>query len=289
MVDAAAREKLERLRSLAPPEQDAFAARLVEVERNVDVVLGALAVLEERPDPTLRPLLLRRYAHYNHDGARRDPAGTLRVALLRALRLLVLPEDAPLLEQAATTYEFRFGESAADLRAAGVLTLNEVDGTLAGYHAVRLLTDQHTNIMSGEPALTAARVLAAQGQTLALYAYASRSEPSIPDVVAEALRSLTNVPASLLPALVERYGGSEDEIVLLGLFDLLLGHPARPRYLEFLYEFLRTTRLHNLERYLASALVALRDESVVAELARMAASQRDRAKAELLREALALR
>src|SRR5262249_45523161 len=146
MVDAAAREKLERLRALAPEEQQTYAARLAEVDRNVDVVLGALAVLEARPDPALRPMLLPRYAPFEHDGARRAPAGTLRVAILRVLRPLALPEDAPLLEHAATTYEFRFGESAADLRA-GVLTLNEVDGTLAGYHAVRLLADQHTNIM----------------------------------------------------------------------------------------------------------------------------------------------
>jgi hypothetical protein len=45
--------------------------------------------------------------------------------------------------------------------------------------------------------------------------------------VAECLRSLTDLPASLLPSLVERFRESDDEIVLLGLFDLLLAHAAR--------------------------------------------------------------
>ena len=167
--------------------------------------------------------------------------------------------------------------------------LDEVDDGLAGFHAVRLLTDQYTDIMSGEPALTAVRVLAAQGQFLPLYAYVSREGEGVGDVVAESLRSLTALPVSLLPALVERYAESRDELVLLGLFDLLLAHPARAAYLEYVFAFLEETRLHNIYRYLVSALVAERNADTIGRLERVARGERDPAKKGMLDEALRLR
>jgi hypothetical protein len=283
--------KLEQLRRLAaaPAEQAAFAAQLLERERNPEVVLAALAVLAAAGDPAWRLALLRAYAHYDANGPRRDPGGAVRAAVLRALRPVALPEDAPLLERAAATYEFLFGEAAGDLRAAALLALAAVDAALAGYHAVRLLTDRHTSIMSGEPAVTAVRVLAAQGQLLPLYAYVSRDADGAGDVVAECLRSLALLPASLLPVLIARFGGSQDEIVLLGLFDLLLAHATRAAHLPFMLDFLRETRLYNIYRYLTAALVAGGDEAASAALTALAAGEPDRQKRELLAAALALR
>ena len=152
-----------------PDEQAAYAVRLLDKERDVDVVLAALAVIAEREDPTLRPALLRKYAYCDANGMRRDPGGTVRIAL-RALRPIALPEDVALFERAVSTYEFLFGEATGDLRAAGLLALDEADAVLAGYHCVRLLDDPYTSIMSGEPASTAVRVLASQKQLLPLYA-----------------------------------------------------------------------------------------------------------------------
>lgn len=282
---------LARLRSLggSPEEQAALAVRLVEKSRAVDAVVAALKVLAERPEPRHQRLLVQRYVFYDRDGAHRDPGGAVRSAILGVLRQLALPEDAALFERAVTTYEFRFGEVTGDLRAAGLLALNEVDQTRAGFHAVRLLTDRYTSPMSGEPALTAARVLAAQGQMLPLYAYVLQEGPGVADVVAECLRSLTAMPASLLPSVVERFQESDDEIVLLGLFDLLLGHAARDQYQEFIVAFLRTTRLSTIHRYLASAIVAGRDEALIAELVALEKVERDPRKREALRAALALR
>jgi hypothetical protein len=282
--------QIDGLRRLAgePAGQAAFALRLVETERNAEVALAALAILTEAPDPTWRPTLLRAYAYYDANPARRDGGGPVRAAILKALGPIALPEDAALLERAAATYEFMFGEVAGDLRAAALLALARVDGVLAGYHAVRLLADPHTSIMSGEPAVTAVRLLAAQGQTLPLYAYVAQAQEPIGDVAAECLRSLTALPASLLPALIDHYRESTDEIVLLGLFDLLLAHETRADHHAFILDFLRDTALYTLYRSLVATLVASRDEALIGALAAMAESERNPRKLELLREALAL-
>src|SRR5262249_34190814 len=154
--------------------------------------------------------------------------------------------------RAVSTYEFLPpgpSEVAAELRAVALVTLNELDGTLAGFHAVHLLTDKHTSSMSGEPAVTAARVLAAQAESLALYLYVLRHDSGISEVFGECLRGLTALPRALLVPLVERYIDSRDEIVLLGLFDLLLAREADDSFHELILEFLATTRLYNIYRY----------------------------------------
>lgn len=289
MSAARAATHLDQLRRLAadPPAQAELAARLLS-ERNAEVQLAALRVLIDRPDPAWRLALLKAYAPLQAGGSRRDPGGAVRAAVLRALAPVALLEDAPLLEQAATTYEFLFGEAAGDLRAAAIQALDQVDHRLAGFHAVRLLTDQHTSIMSGEPAVTAARLLAGRGQALPLYAYVVRAEAPLGDVAAECLRGLTALPASLLPGLLGRYRDSTDEILLLGLFDLLLAHEARDEYRQVILDFLRETRLLALYRSLVVTLVTTRDESWVAALEALAGEEPDPRKQEYLREALAL-
>lgn len=284
-------EKLARL--TAPPPYTAaqldYAAQCFERDADAAVLRAALVVLAAGEYPQLRPLLLAKFRYCAGDPPRRDQGGGIRCLILHTLRPLVRPDDIPLLEQAASTYEFLFGEAAGDLRAAALLTLNEVDDNLASYHCTRLLIDPHTSIMSGEPAVTAVRILAAQGQHLPLYGYLIREQRGVADVLAECLRSLTALPASLLPPLVERYLASEDEIVLLGLFDLLLTRHDRAGYRAHLLEFLRDTTLYNSYRYLITAIVASREEPFIAALARLQTTERDREKRALLEEALELR
>lgn len=265
------------------------AATLLQGARTLDATRVALTVLTAAPDTGLRPLLLSKYAACDTDGVKHDPGGLIRSALLTALRPLALPDDTPLLERAATTYEFLYGEATGDLRAAALLVLNEADDRLVSFHCVRLLVDEYTSIMSGEPAVTAARILAAQGQLLPLYAYVTQASRTVADVVAECLRGLPALPASLLPPLVVRYAASEDEIVLLGLFDLLLARDDRDEYRDMLLAFLQTTSLHNIFRYLVSALIAGRDTSAVDALVTLADVERDPLKREIVREALELR
>ena len=273
--------KLERLRDLAatPEAQRAYAVRLLK-DRTVDVVLAAVALLAETEDATYREPMLAAYAPLAKDGVRRDPGGTLRIALLDALRPIALDADVPIFERAATTYEFLYGEAAADLRAAGVRALASVDATLACYYAVRLFDDPYQSIMSGEPAFTAMKVLAAQAQDLPMYAYVLREGAQHPDVVAEGLRSLTRLPASLLPDLVERYRTSTSEIVLLGFFELLLGHRDSAHYSDVVFDFLASTTAINLYRYLLIVLLNRHDpdtERMLRELADREPDKRKRA------------
>jgi len=290
--------KLERLRALdeGSPERVEYALELAAAESTQDVLQAALDELAAADDPRARAVLLDRFVSLTDGKGGPDPGCYLRVALVRALRYLARPDDAAALERGVTTYEFMppftgptRGEVAAGLRSVALVTLNEVDETLAGYHATRMLTDRYTSPMSGEPALTAVQVLAAQGHTLPLYGYVLDEGRGVSEVLGESLRNLTPLPASLLPPLVERFGDSRDEIVLLGLFDLLLTHETRARYDEVVLDFLRATRFYNIFRYLVSAIVASRRADLTARLEAMAANEPDRVKAEILRDALALR
>lgn len=283
-----AESALAHLRTLAdqPAEQFALALKVVAKERNPDAVIAAAKVLELAGDERARPALLGRYAHCAHDGAHRDPAGTIRIALLRALRSVALPDDAPLFARAASTYEFRFGEVAGDLRAAGLLALGDIDQTSAGFHAVRLLYDPHMSRMSGEPAVTAARVLADLGQPLPLYACVIRESELPSEVLGECLRGLTEMPAALVRSLVERFRDSRDEVLLLGLYDLLLEHPARDEFAPIVRDFLHTTPLSDLYASVVATLVAKRDPDWLEELRRLERDERNRERAAVLRATL---
>lgn len=281
-------DPLARLRSLAatPDEQAAYALKLAGNQRNSDVLLAALAVLAEWSAPAARPVLRERYDWYQAGGSRRDAGGVVRIAILRALRPVATREDAPLFVRAATTYEYTYGEAAGDLRAAGLLSLSEVDPEQAGYYAVKLLAGPHTSHMSGEPALTAARVLAGLGQDLPLYARATQDGDSISDVIAECLRGLTALPAALVEELITRYGEVRDEIVLLGLFDLLLQHRDREQFTGFIQTFLAGTAQYDLYHSLVTTLVAGRDPVWLTHLRDFAATERNPRKSAILKESL---
>lgn len=253
-------EQLQRLKdpAVAAGERADYALHLLQTQTSRQVVQAALSVLAEHPKPDARPLLLDRYAYYNTNTLKRDAAGPLRTLILRGLRGLVLPEDVPLLEQAVLTYERlppNFSEEAQELRAAALLALNEVDDRLARFHAVRLLHDPFTARMSGEPALTAARVLAVQDEVLPLYAYVIGAEAPVVEVLSECLKHLTSIPLSILTALVARFQTWEDETAQVGLFDLVISHPEGPALADFVAGFLADTRQYDLYRYVVVALV----------------------------------
>jgi hypothetical protein len=289
---------LARLQELAdaPAEQAAYARELLAGERSDQVLQAALQVLAEFPDPATRPLLLERYAAYDEDGVTRDPGGYVRAAILRTLRHVVQPGDIALLERGATTYEFLppgRSEETWLLRSAALVALDEVDAELASYHAVRLLSDQYTSKMSGEPAVTAVRVLAAHAHFLPLYDYATRyplapAEARRPDVLAECLKALVSVPRSVLLELVELFRESQEEIVLVGLFDLIVGHRDGASCADVLGAFLRTTRHYHAYHYLATLIATSRRPNLLALLLSSAADERDPRKVGHLVEALSL-
>jgi len=285
--------KQEQLKQLSGAAQTRLAIEIVAGEKDTRAVRAALTVLAERPIPEARPALVGRFEQLMAEGVKRDAGAYLRAAILTALRPVALPEDAPMLERAARTYEFlppARSEEAHQLRSGALVVVNEIEPKLAGLHAVRLLADPHTSRLSGEPALTAARLLAAHELFHPLYHYALHHyglqppEQRIPEVLAECLKSLAGMPASLVAELVEKYGGSDNEVVLVGLLDLVLEYEP----VDFVRGLMRETRKYAVYHYLVTRLAASHAARWTALLAEAAAQERDDRKLALVEEALEL-
>jgi hypothetical protein len=198
----------------------------------------------------------------------------------------VLASDLRLLEAAVQTYEFGVrGEVACNLRAAALLALAQVDERLATFHATRLLADKFTATGSREPALTAARLLAATGQHLPLYLHLLE-DGAIGEEAGECFRALADAPASVLLDLAERWQSSADEQALLGLFDAVLSHPEIDRVMPSM-RFIEESPLLDLAGYVATAILADRRETLIEPLRDRASLPGARGKA--VREALDLR
>ncbi|MFZ4662011.1 MAG: hypothetical protein ACOYNY_33680 [Caldilineaceae bacterium] len=292
--DTAQTAQVQQLRALAddPQAQADYAVTMLQARYGFEVVLAALQTLTRQPWLAARGALLDLYAHYSTQGQKLDPAAYLRAAILRALREIVLPTDAPFLAQAAETFVFpppQFKEEGAMLRSAALLALVEVEDELARYHAVRLLANEHTDPMSAEPALTAAKVLAAQGETTALYFYIMQDGAhTLPEVVSTCLSNLVHLRPDLLPGILTRYGEAKQEVVLVGLFDLLLNHRAGVQGQRFLTNFLQQSQHLDAYRYLTVTMVTSGKPSVVQLLLDASKVGLPKTKAAILREALVL-
>jgi hypothetical protein len=261
------------------------ALRALGRARSPEAVAAALELLPDG-DPRAREALLARYHWLAADGRARDPGCALRAALLRGLRRRALRADVPLLEEALHTYDLRpRDEVAAPLRAAALLVLADMDESLAAFHAVRLLGDRHTSEMSGEPAVTAARLLGSQGHALVLY-QALRRPGVQSEVAAAGLEGLARAPASVLAELLEERWKDYEGAALLALVDLLLAHPESGRLASTLAIIVEESADLDVVRYAAAAIVAGRKGPLIDEL-RARASLADERGA-LVREALAL-
>ncbi|MCB0085484.1 MAG: hypothetical protein KDE47_31300 [Caldilineaceae bacterium] len=295
----ASKELLQRLRDLAldPAEQAAHAATLLDARNGTEVILTVLQVLTRTPNAAARPALWTLYEYYGGRGQQQDSAAFLRAAIIRALREVVMPEDVPRLAKVAATYVFpppQFKEEGSMLRSAALAALNELDNDLGRYHAVRLLANEHTDAMSGEPALTAAKVLATCGEILPLYFYVMQDGArTLPEVVSACLGNLTSLRADLLPDLLARFSGESNdreasEIVLVGLFDLLLNHEEGPQALEFIAGFLQSSDQLDAYRYLVVTMATSGHSQLTDLLITQAGATTSRDKALILCDALLL-
>jgi hypothetical protein len=254
--------------------------------KNPEAIASAVGMLGDSADPRIRQVIAQKYETLNAEPRRRDSGCFQRTALVRALRGRATPDDTRLLEMALWTIEIigRF-DAATDLRAAALVTLNDVDGALASFHAVRLLSDAHE--MSGEPAVTAARLLAIREQLLPLYGLVA-SGGGTPEVRAECLRGLTGLPVSLVTHLLEQYRDENDSTVMVGLFDLVLGHRSRAEFAGFIASVLDRTQAVDLYRFVVNSIVARRDPALIALLRRPDGPGENSPKGTVLREALEL-
>jgi len=285
---------IQELRSMSsdPGAHADYAISLLTAKKRLDVILAALQALSEMPTPEARKPLLRLYDQYAANGPKRDPGAHTRRAILDALRPIALPADLPFLQEAVTTYEFLppgFKEDAVLLRSGALLILNELEESLARFHAARLLVDGYTQPMSAEPALTAVRVLESQGELVPLYQLAmSAAAEEVPDLLSECLRCLNGIPEELLAGIVERYGESKEGVILVGLYDLLIGHQNGPQALDFLASSLIAQQDLDVYRYLVIALLSSRQPILISLVNKTARFETDDRRIDILMEAAEL-
>lgn len=285
MPRASARELLQSLSAAEGQEQADLALHYVQDSTNMEVLRPALSVLQAWGDSEVRPVLHERYAWCERSPDRNDSGGFVRASIVRALRPIVHPDDLPILQRALLTYQ-RVGmyDVTAELRGAALLALGDLDPNLAGLYAARYLGDPE-NGNSGEPALSAIHVLAAQQNLAPVFAFASWGRGD-GELLGEALRNLVDLPASLVDLLVTTYREHEDEQVLLGLFDLVLGHAERERWQAEIERFLQHTPLLDLYGLVAMQVVVTRNVDLIGMLRDLAARERDPFKGRLLAQAL---
>ena len=284
----------QELRALAryPKEQMLRALHLLaEGDEGVRrVALDTLAGRAGVSERSLRPVLLGLFESLERQGTKRDHGGYVRVAILYALKSSLLPKDVPLLERAAMTVEIgQMGKDVAmPLRVEALIALSDVAPEVGAHHAARLLLEKHTDEMSGEPALTAAKLLAAWKQVSPLYLYALMDGGQVAEVLAESLKAMAHLSAPLALELVGRHLQSRNEVVLVGVVDMVLAHEQRAVLAQPLFRFLADTRLYDVYHYAVTAMVASHDRDLLAGLLHLAEVDFDRTKRRSLVAALSL-
>lgn len=269
------------------PGDLAVATRPGDIQR-VLAALERLRTADEDPE-TVRAALLARYAHLAENGPRRDPGCLLRAAIVRALRGRLLPDDLPLLERGALFYEAVRGvETASSLRAECLAAMDDLDEALALSHATRLLLDAGGLNPTPDSIVTAIRLLGERAEFRPLYLYVLQGEGH-PAVIAECLRQLSALPASLVPSVVARHDDTLDDAIGVGLLDLLIDHPASGDFAPLVLARIATARSEHVFHFGAVAVVASRKAALIAGLLEIAAAERRPARLRILRDALALR
>ena len=207
-----------------------------------------------------RPALRLRYFDRSEHGDRYDQDCALRVLIVRALAAIASRDDRDVAESAIATVQIRMGiDVAQNLRADGLLLLALIEPELADFRAVELLADPHASTFSGEPAVTAVRVLARRGQHLPIWALARRAGTP-PDVLAQAFASLArSAPRAyqleaLLGQLADARGqGEEGEAAALVAAEAIVLNELADGYGPVV-DLLRTTPNPNLRDYLGMAV-----------------------------------
>ena len=283
---------LKYLQSLSdnPEIQAASAVELLQPGERHDVLLAALSILADNPSPAAHDPLVHVYDYLAANGVRRDAGSHVRSAILNALRPVGRLDDLPLLQRAVETYEFlppAFSEEAGALRAAALLVLYELEDETTNFHAARLLVDQHNAQMSGEPAVTAVRVLASRGELAALFEYVMQPDEYIsPEVSSECLRNLTSLPVSLLPGLITRLYTRANEFEHLGLFEMLIDHESGPQQLHTIKSYLSDPDDLDVYRFVVITALSSHQPELLQLVCDVAEAEGDEHRQRALKEAM---
>lgn len=221
-----------------------------------------------------RPVLRWQLEHLL-DHKERDQICDAREAITRLLIRIGSPADLDLYQRGIAVHEqIRGVDVGQKLRAAALVGISTVDPALGVYYAVHLLQDRaDTSRFSGEPAVTAIRLLAAGGQHAAIYQLLlAHPGDLVGEVAAAALESLGNdFPPDLYRPLVEPYLAADRAVPLTGAIAHITGSRCARLY-DLLPRILTTTRDVHLYNYGVIALAASRDPALVDQLAALIAA-----------------
>ena len=269
--EAELQRALERVRrALLPDEMEVALDRLSQWPGNAGI----------------RPVLVERYLALT-GGRRRDADGRLRWLLLRALQGLATAADVPLLLDATRRFEYlpqSLEEVAHGIRAEGLHRLLELDRDLALWRAIELLADGHDNLVTGEPARTAVRVLGSTGELALLYGIALDNPYGLPPAArAESLLWLDGLPEDRLRTVVDRFLARDEPNLLLAVIEL--GIERRGGWLEdMLIDGLLATSHVDAFRYAILEAIARHRLDLVERLSRRLNSKGQAQKLAMLHE-----
>ena len=263
-----ARRKVDRLRALRsdPALLHDLAMEVLADEGSPELVKLALQSLGETVRPSDGPILRDVYAYFAASGPKRDPSGPVRVEALRALWHLRSADDRGIAIDAARKFESGVNGNGEMIRAAGLALLGVLDPERAAYAAAWAVASGDANEFSGEPSLTAVRLLAVLGETRLLLGLAIAPSTVNADVTAEVIRSLAPVPMEYLESVFEELSGSENEAIIVALADLASSLPASPSVTRLVGDLLSRAPQPEVYAFLASTIVASRRPELVGVL-----------------------
>ena len=268
--------QLERLKRETDPERACeLALELLHDHRErqyVDVALLKLknCTLGESARDVLRPKTL-----FYLDTPERDSGCSIREALIRLLIEIGNPADLDLYLRGVEVHEQLLGVDVGQtLRAASLVGIAMIDPQLGSAYAVKLLADlADTSRFSGEPAITAMRLLHEQENTHPIYLYllllAHVLAPPFPDVKvapeveSKALELLDpDFPAPLYHELAQSYIQSDRAIPQVGIVSYVAVN-RRGDLSDLLETMLQSTRHDDLYRYAVIEIAASRFRPLV--------------------------
>lgn len=266
---AGLRRQVDRFRALRndPAASGELAREVLATEGNIELLLTALNALGDRVRFEDHDVLRDLYAWLEQDHRRRDPGGLARVEVLRALWHLRARDDIELADAASTRLELSLNGRGENIRAAGLALLGVLDPDAAAHRAAAILASLDAHPMNAEPALTAARLLGSLGQTVALVVHVlrpPRAEPA--EVTAECLRGLAGQPIRYIQPVLDFYAVAEDDVVLLGLADLVVSLEAGEVVNAAIRGMLASGATPEAYEFLVTAIVASRRVDLIAVL-----------------------
>lgn len=285
------RRKLDRFRALRndPIAARDFAREILAEEANAELLVAALQALGEGARLDDHGLLHGLYAWLEEDFRRRDPGGLVRLEVLRVLWHLRARDDLEFAEAASTRVERSLNGNGEVIRAAGLALLGVLDPEAAAFRAAAMLARVDAHPMNAEPALTAARLLGSLGHSVALATHVlrpPRSEP--PEVTAECIRGLAGLPVRHIQPVLDAFASSDDEVVLLGLGDLVVSLEPGEAVSAAVRGMLAGAGTPEVYGFLVTAIVASRRDDLVAVLLETLPDEMRQARLGLARDALEL-